>query len=94
MLLLRNGFFHQDWRLEYASYHEAIVDFTNGASPEQLKSVLDFVVGVLDNDAESFVDNDEPKDVKSGKLHDLRGKVTIQQIKEIGLNEFRIKPEF
>lgn len=42
----------------------------------------------------SFVDNDEPKDVKSGKLMDLRGKVTIQQIKEIGLNEFRIKPEF
>lgn len=40
------------------------------------------------------MDNNEPKDVKSGKLMNLKGKIPIGQIKDIGLKEFRINPKF
>ena len=48
-------YFHQDWNLEYASYDDAIADFSEGASKEQLQSVLNFVVEILEGpDVESF----------------------------------------
>lgn len=41
-------YFHQDWRLEYDNYLDAIADFVNGADNLQLKAVLDFVDSFLE----------------------------------------------
>lgn len=40
-----------------------------------------------------FMDNLDAKDVKSGKMIKFAGKVTIQQLKEIGMKELYIAPE-
>lgn len=48
-------YFHQDWRLEYDDFHDAIKDFTDDANPQQLAAVLNFVNSyLLDEKAEEF----------------------------------------
>ncbi len=40
---LFGGYFHQDWKLVYDSYLDAIDDFVQLASPQQLDAVLDVI---------------------------------------------------